>query len=76
MKDYPPKLFLDIGFAIFDEFHHLNSEVFSKALPKLSVKYMLGLSATPNRDDGLEKIGELYIGKSIFSLEMEKDNNI
>lgn len=53
MKDYSPTLFLDIGFVIFDEFHHLNSEVFSKALPKLSVKYMLGLSATPDRDDGL-----------------------
>lgn len=53
MKEYSPSIFIDIGLSIFDEFHHLNSEVFSKALPKLSCKYMLGLSATPNRDDGL-----------------------
>lgn len=37
---------------------------------------MLGLSATPKRDDGLEKIGEYYLGDAIFSLEMEKDNDV
>jgi superfamily II DNA or RNA helicase len=69
-------MFLDIGFSVFDEFHHLNSEVFSRALPKLSCKFMLGLSATPKRDDGLDKIGEYYLGSTIFSLELENDSDV
>ena len=36
--------------------HHISSEVFSKALPKVSTKYTLGLTATPNRTDGLTKV--------------------
>jgi superfamily II DNA or RNA helicase len=56
MKNYPAKTFLDIGAVFYDESHHLGSEVFSQAMPKLSVKYIIGLSATPTRKDGLEKV--------------------
>lgn len=56
MKEYSSKTFLDIGFVIYDECHHIGSEVFHLAMPKLSTKYVLGLSATPNRKDGLEKV--------------------
>ena len=37
---------------------------------------MLGLSATPKRDDGLDKIGEYYLGSTIFSLELENDSDV
>ena len=47
LKDYKPSLFHDIGFTIFDEVHKVGAEQFSKALLRVSSKYMLGLSATP-----------------------------
>lgn len=40
-----------------------------KALFKINCKYMLGLSATPNRKDGCTKILKWFIGDIIFSLK-------
>jgi len=74
MKDYEPKIFECFGLAIFDECHHLGAEVFSKSMPKVASKYMLGLSATPNRKDGLRKVFEWYIGPMAYSTtEKNKD---
>ena len=57
---------------ISDECHHLGSEVFSKSMQKVASKYMLGLSATPNRKDGLRKVFEWFIGPIVY---MTKDKN-
>lgn len=62
MKDYDQTLFLDFGFTIFDEVHHISAEVFSRVLFKAVTKYMLGLSATMNRQDGLSKVFKMFIG--------------
>lgn len=67
MKDYLPTVFESFGTVIFDECHHLGAEVFSKALPKVASKYMIGLSATPKRSDGLTKVFEWYIGDIVYS---------
>jgi len=40
-KSYPPELFASFGFTIFDEVHHVSSEVFSKSLFSLVTRYML-----------------------------------
>ena len=66
MKQYPLDLFDSFGFVILDESHRCPSRVFSKALAKINCTYMLGLSATPNRKDGLTKILKWYIGDIIF----------
>ena len=42
--------------------HHLGAPIFSRALPKVATKYMLGLSATPDRADKLEKVFKWYLG--------------
>lgn len=47
---------------------------FSKALLKVNSKYMLGLSATPNRKDGLTKVLKWYIGDIIFSIKGSEKN--
>ena len=60
--EYPEGFFSDFGFAIFDECHHLGAAHFSKALMKIQTKCMLGLSATPDRTDGLSKVFGWYIG--------------
>jgi superfamily II DNA or RNA helicase len=60
--EYSEGYFNDFGFAIFDECHHLGAAYFSKALMKIQTKWMLGLSATPDRTDGLSKVFGWYLG--------------
>jgi superfamily II DNA or RNA helicase len=68
MKSYSPDLFSQFGLVIIDEVHHIGAEVFSRALPKIATKFMLGLSATPRRSDKLEDVFKYYIG-DIFHRE-------
>jgi superfamily II DNA or RNA helicase len=65
-KTYPENTFKTYGFTIFDECHHLGASNFSQALLKVQTKWMLGLSATPTRDDGLTKVFEWYLGKPVY----------
>ena len=61
--------FNEFGFVIYDECHHLGAEIFSRALLKTGFKYLLGLSATPKRTDGLSKVFEWYLGKIVYSIK-------
>lgn len=63
--DYSDDVFDDFGLIISDEVHHLGAEKFSKIFQKASAPYMIGLSATPFRDDKLEKVIQYYIGDII-----------
>lgn len=46
--------------------HNLGSKVFSSIMFKLSSKYTIGLSATPNRADGCEYIFKWHIGDIVY----------
>ncbi len=70
VKDYPQEVFDEFGLAIFDECHHLGAEVFFKCMRKVATNYMLGLSATPKRKDGLQWVFEAFIGPIVY---MTKD---
>ena len=65
-REFPQGTFKDFGFTIFDECHHLGAAHFSRALLKVQTKHMLGLSATPTRDDGLTKVFEWFLGKPVY----------
>jgi superfamily II DNA or RNA helicase len=65
-RDFPKDYFTNYGFTIFDECHHLGAQHFSKTLSKVQTKFMLGLSATPDRDDGLTKVFEYYLGAPVY----------
>ena len=65
MKDYDYELFNSFGLTIIDEVHHMGAEVFSQALYKVVTKYMLGLSATMDRKDGLTSVFKMFIGDII-----------
>lgn len=72
-KDYDKHQFDSFGLCVIDEAHHIGAEVFSRSLRRISSWYMLGLSATPVRKDGLSKVFEYYIGPYIFKqTESEK----
>lgn len=66
MKDYPPATFKPIGLVIVDECHHIASEAFSQSIPKITSKYMLGLSATPERKDRLMHVINWFLGPMLY----------
>ena len=67
MKEIPIATFKPIGLVIVDECHHIASEVFVQALPKITSKYMLGLSATPQRKDGLMFVAHWFLGPLLYT---------
>ena len=61
----------NIGFVIVDEAHVASANVFQEVLKNLSPKYILGLTATPNRSDGESYLMFDEIGKICFSASRE-----
>ena len=76
MRDYDINIFKEFGLVIIDEVHHLGAEVFCRAFQKLNVGKILGLSATLNRKDGMRKVFEYYIGKSVYKLIKKDEVNV
>jgi superfamily II DNA or RNA helicase len=73
---YDSDIFQDFGMVIFDEAHHAPSEYFSKALPIISCKLTIGLSATPKRADKMEKILYWYLGDIAYLAPPNKNDNV
>jgi len=73
---YDINIFKDFGLVIFDEAHHAPSQYFSRALPIISCKLTIGLSATPKRNDGLEKVLYWYFGDIMYKSIVETNNII
>ena len=53
---------LKIGLVIVDECHLILTKIFSQALFNICPRYLLGLSATPFRNDGFDTLFTLYFG--------------
>ena len=68
MRGYDPEALAGFGLICWDECHHNAAEVFSRALYQVNAPVMLGLSATPNRKDGLRKVLEWFLGKPAYSV--------
>lgn len=58
-----------IGFLIIDECHRTPSRTFTEAVTFFDCRFMLGLSATPYRRDGLTKLIYLHIGDRLHRIE-------
>jgi superfamily II DNA or RNA helicase len=67
MREIPVEKFRPLGLVVVDECHHIASEVFVQALPKVTSKYMLGLSATPTRKDGLMNVAHWFLGPMLYT---------
>jgi superfamily II DNA or RNA helicase len=76
MKDYDDDVFNDFGLVVYDEVHHVASKVFSQALLKTSAEYTIGLSATPERSDGLLKVIKWHIGDILYTMEKKIDYRV
>ena len=76
MKDYHESLFDSFGLSLYDECHHMSSEVFCNCLKKCNTLYGLGLSATMERKDGLTNVFKMYLGDICYkhSKNSSQDN--
>lgn len=50
------------GMVIVDECHHAASDTIANVLKKVKARYVYGVTATPKRSDGLEKINNMLLG--------------
>lgn len=76
-RSYPIGTFDRFGLVIFDEVHHLGAEHFSMALQRVNCRRMLGLTATPDRSDGLSKVFEWHIGPIVYQISHRpKDDSV
>lgn len=66
----------DFQMVVADECHHLGAEWFSTVLNKVCCKYMLGLSATPERDDKLDIVFMHYLGNIIYKFDELPNPNV
>lgn len=64
--EYHP-LLEQYGQIIVDECHHAASERIASVLKKVKAKYVYGVTATPKRGDGLERINDMLIGPIRYS---------
>lgn len=62
-REYPKELYESFGLVCFDEVHRFGATEFRKAVTKFPAKYRMGLTATPYRSDGLEKVFFWHIGE-------------
>jgi superfamily II DNA or RNA helicase len=72
-KDYPTSLFNGVEMLICDEVHHFSSRTFSNSLFKLSPRFTLGLSATPERQDGTTHLFLDMLGPILIDLTNQGD---
>jgi len=75
-REHKEDLFDSIGLLIVDECHHIGAAAFSQTMFKLCPKYTLGLSATPDRKDGLSNVLYLFLGPQFFLIENKDMKNV
>jgi superfamily II DNA or RNA helicase len=63
------------GFVVVDECHHLPAITFETSMKKCAARYILGLTATPKRNDQLDDIIPMQCGPIRFRMVTE-DNGI
>jgi superfamily II DNA or RNA helicase len=76
LKEYSFSDFDSIGTLIVDEAHHICAKVFSQSLFKMCPKHIFGLSATPERKDGLTKVLHWFMGPTFFAVERKNQEQV
>lgn len=68
-EELTPDKFKDFNFTVLDEVHNSSAELFSNVFYRVSPRYKLGLSATVERQDKLEKIFLWHCGDVLYKSE-------
>jgi len=68
-KDKVEDLVAEYGHIIVDECHHLPAVSFDRVLSEVKARYVVGLTATPQRRDGHQPITEMQLGPVRFKVD-------
>ena len=66
IEGLPKTLLESFGTLVVDECHHLAAATLMHAVPMVPARYVVGLSATPDRRDGLEHVLYWLLGPTSF----------
>lgn len=75
-KQYEGSVFDGFGLTIIDETHHVCTRSFSKLFTQINTKYLLGLSATLERKDGLTHVLHWFLGPVLFQVERKQQRQV
>jgi superfamily II DNA or RNA helicase len=64
-KDFPPEFYRRFGIFYADEVHRLGSKFFSRVAPMFT-GIRIGLTATLERSDGMEKLFQFHLGRPFY----------
>ena len=70
-----PDYIHNYSFVIVDECHHIPAVTFEQIIKNFRGKYILGLSATPNRKDGLQPILYQQLGDIAYEYKKKRTHN-
>lgn len=59
------------GLLVLDEAHHIAASAFHRLVDRCPARYRLGLTATPEREDGLTPLLRLYLGAPLAVVKHE-----
>ncbi|WP_222595307.1 DEAD/DEAH box helicase family protein, partial [Myxococcus virescens] len=59
------------GLLVLDEAHHIAASAFHRIVDRCPARYRLGLTATPEREDGLTPLLRLYLGAPLAVVKHE-----
>ena len=73
---YSSDIFDRFGFCCIDEAHHYGAPMFSSILYHCGAKYVMALSATPIRNDGLTKVIKWHCGDILIRLKAKPNKHV
>lgn len=68
--------FSKIGTVVVDECHMMITQVFIQSLSYVFPRYLIGLSATPYRPDGLDVLLDIYFGTDRIIRQLFRRHNV
>ena len=69
LKEHDPEWYEQWGCLICDEFHHVPARTFQHVVSRFPAKYRFGLSATPDREDGLTPLMYYIFGDPVYEID-------
>jgi len=71
-RDYPIQFYDMFGTLVADETHRYAAPMWQEAISKFTASYRIGLTATPERKDGLHHVFYSHIGPIAYFMEGHK----
>ena len=66
---------VNYGHVIVDECHHVSAVSFERVLSQVKARYIVGLTATPERRDGHQPITHMQLGPVRFAIDAKSQAN-